>query len=265
MTSRTEQLRLPLDAAGPLHPLVVSPPVGRRPDPAGLPGPETLDVDPAPVVYVRNVRARRYVLRVRDDGSARVTIPRGGSAREAEAFYRAQSTWVSRQRERLRTRRQTWRDAGPCGHVWMRGVRVALAHSGTPPHGALRFADQDVPLPSPGASPRAVVATHLRTLAARELPERVLALASNLGLRVSRVVVRDQRSRWGSCSPGGAISLNWRLVQMPHEVRDYVMLHELMHLRRLDHSRRFWRLVHEVCPWYREAQLWLRRHGRELL
>src|SRR6266496_3746791 len=79
--------------------------------------------------------------------------------------------------------------------------------------------------------------------AKRELAPRLLALAQEQGLHVPRVSVRNQRWRWGSCSPDGHICLNWRLVLMPDAVRDYVLIHELMHLRRLDHSRTFWKLV----------------------
>ena len=82
---------------------------------------------------------------------------------------------------------------------------------------------------------------------------------------VARVQVRNQRSRWGACSARRAITLNWRLVQMPESVADYVMLHELMHLKHHNHSPRFWRAVAGVCPWWREAEAWLRRWGRELL
>jgi len=97
-----------------------------------------------------------------------------------------------------------------------------------------------------------------------ELPPRLLALAAGLGLRVSKVSIRNQRWRWGSCSPGGHICLNWRLVTMPDWVRDYVLIHELMHLRRLDHSRRFWTLVAGACPLYQDARGWLREHSRSL-
>jgi predicted metal-dependent hydrolase len=78
------------------------------------------------------------------------------------------------------------------------------------------------------------------------------------------VTVRNQRSRWGACSPSRAISLNWRLIQMPPSVSDYVIFHELMHLKQPNHSRRFWREVEKVCAWWREAERWLRKHGREL-
>ena len=98
--------------------------------------------------------------------------------------------------------------------------------------------------------------------ARRELPERLMALARQFGLRVERVSVRNQRWRWGSCSRGGHICLNWRLVRTPDWVRDYVLIHELMHLKRMDHSPRFWKLVESACPDYEAARRWLRAHAR---
>jgi hypothetical protein len=100
--------------------------------------------------------------------------------------------------------------------------------------------------------------------ARRELPARLLELAAKLGLEVSKVSVRNQRWRWGSCSPRGHICLNWRLVTMPAWVRDYVLIHELMHLRRMDHSRKFWQLVAAQCPDYLAARRWLHENGRAL-
>jgi predicted metal-dependent hydrolase len=103
-----------------------------------------------------------------------------------------------------------------------------------------------------------------RARAKQELPPRLLELAGQLGLAVTKVSVRNQRWRWGSCSPNGHICLNWRLVTMPPWVRDYVMIHELMHLRRMDHSKKFWKLVAEACPDYEAARTWLRQHVRSL-
>jgi predicted metal-dependent hydrolase len=91
-----------------------------------------------------------------------------------------------------------------------------------------------------------------------ELPARLFQLAAANGLVVSHVSVRNQRWRWGSCSRRGRICLNWRLVLMPASVSDYVMIHELMHLRRMDHSPRFWKLVSDACPDFRSARRWLR-------
>jgi hypothetical protein len=172
--------------------------------------------------FIRHPRARRYVIRVRADGSVRVTVPRWGSRRHAEQFAEQQRHWIERQRARIgegRDRRLTY-------------------------------------------TPEAL--SELRRQAARELPEHLRRLAAHHGLSVARISVRNQRSRWGSCSPSGHICLNWRLVLMPDTVRDYVLIHELMHLRRLDHSRHFWRLVAHACPDYERARQWLREH-RHLL
>jgi predicted metal-dependent hydrolase len=98
----------------------------------------------------------------------------------------------------------------------------------------------------------------LRRQAARELPQRLAELARLHGFAVTTVSIRNQRTRWGSCSPAGRISLNWRLVQVPPDVRDYVLLHELTHLRHLNHSVRFWRELARVCPAHAEARRWLR-------
>lgn len=172
---------------------------------------------PADVYYVRHRRARRYLLRVDLDGRVRVTIPRGGSRREADAFTARHLDWIHRHRARL--------------------TRTTLTAEQR--HG-------------------------LRERAERELPARLLELAAEHELTVARVSVRNQRSRWGSCGRDGHITVNWRLVQMPDRVRDYVMLHELMHLRRLDHSPAYWALVAAACPDYEEARRWLRAHGRSL-
>jgi predicted metal-dependent hydrolase len=104
----------------------------------------------------------------------------------------------------------------------------------------------------------------LRARAAIELPPQLRALAARHGLAVSRVSIRNQRSRWGSCSPKGHISLNFRLLLMPAPVREYILIHELMHMRQANHSIRFWRLVEAACPEFRAAERWLRAHGPSL-
>ena len=174
------------------------------------------------LVFVRHPRARRYLIRVDDDGRVRVTVPRWGSKKEAAAFAERERVWIEKQRARAERERARPR-----------------------------------PAPVPKEIERA-----LRARAKRELPPRLLELAAQHGLTVTRVSVRNQRWRWGSCSRSGHICLNWRLVQMPDAVRDYVMLHELMHLKRMDHSPRFWKLVEQACPDYQAARVYLRAHSR---
>jgi predicted metal-dependent hydrolase len=108
---------------------------------------------------------------------------------------------------------------------------------------------------------RPAVEAHLWALAARELPARVEELAKEHQFQVRRVVVRNQRSRWGSCSRHGTISLNWRLIQTPVFVRDYIILHELAHLKEMNHSKRFWREVARLCPNFARAERWLKEHS----
>jgi predicted metal-dependent hydrolase len=103
-------------------------------------------------------------------------------------------------------------------------------------------------------------------LGAREL---ISALAEEeaerLGVVYERIRIGGQRTLWGSCSSRGTLSFNWRLMLAPLEVRDYVVVHELCHLRVADHSRRFWALVERQRPDWRRQRSWLREHGPELL
>src|SRR5438094_4433586 len=102
--------------------------------------------------------------------------------------------------------------------------------------------------------------------AARELGSALVdEEAERLGVAVSRIRVGDQRTLWGSCSPSGSLSFNWRLVLAPLEVFDYVVVHELCHLRIPNHSRTFWKLVERQRPGWHGSRQWLRDHGPELL
>ena len=170
------------------------------------------------VVFARHRRARRYILRVLDDGTLRVTLPRWGSKRDAQAFVERSAPWIAKQRQKSI-------------------ARPAVGHPNEP---------------------------ELRRRAAKELPPALLALACVHGISVTRVSVRNQRSRWGACSARGSITLNWRLILTPDFVRDYVMVHELMHRRELNHSNRFWRHVAAACPRHDEARCWLLTNGPRL-
>src|SRR5713101_4676441 len=111
---------------------------------------------------------------------------------------------------------------------------------------------------------------HVSEAEARRAVRELVAMviddeASALRVKPKRIQIRDQRSRWGSCSTTGALSFNWRLVLAPFEVLDYVVVHELCHLRVPDHSQRFWDLVATRRPRWRKQRDWLHQHGEELL
>lgn len=215
------------------------------------------------VHFVRMGRAKRYIIRVQPDGSVRVTIPRGGSRREADAFLARHRRWADRERTRVLAVHAPaqWVEGD---EVLLRGelVPLRIERSGTASWlavGTERGRLRDVP-----ADLRRAAEDCLRAAARRELVPRLRELAAAHGLDVAAVTIRNQRSRWGSCSRGGAIALNFRLVQAPPDVRDYVLVHELMHLRQQNHSRRFWRLIEAAFPDFRAAERWLRTDGRSL-
>ena len=177
-----------------------------------------LNTHDARTTFVRHRWARRYIIRVLDNGGVRVTMPPRGSKREAQAFVERSAAWIATQQQKIR-------------------ARPPVAHRHDPA---------------------------LRKRAAQELPAALLALANRHDVSVHRVSIRNQRSRWGACSANGSITLNWRLVLVPDFVRDYVMIHELMHRRELNHSKRFWRHVAAACPRMDEARRWLRTEGQQL-
>ena len=221
----------------------------------------TLDGRQIRLNMVRNLRARRYVLRLGQDGSARVTIPRGGSAAEARRFAERNQAWLEAQLRRLATR-PTRPDQWMAGmEILFRGELVRIEAGTNGESGLIRFGSEVVRAPDPGADLRPAVEGHLRRLAAKELPVRVLEFATAHQLNVRRITIRDQRSRWGSCSRRGTISLNWRLIQAPPFVRDYIVLHELAHLREMNHSARFWHAVSRLCPDYQAAERWLKQNS----
>ncbi|WP_334319478.1 M48 family metallopeptidase [Termitidicoccus mucosus] len=249
-----------------------SPPVPPRQPQPPQPAPPPLVLSPTPpdtgddapqILFERSHRARNYRLTLRRDGVAVATIPARGSEREARRFVNEHLDWLRRARARQRRRPRGAEIWTPGTHVLWRGSLRAIERAGDAPAdrpavllGAERFRvarlDGDL---------RATLEAHFQRRARVELPARTWQLASETGVPVREVTVRNQRTRWGSCSSSGVISLNWRLVQTPDSVRDYIIYHELMHLKEMNHSPRFWARVGEVCPGWRDAERWLKENG----
>lgn len=215
----------------------------------------------APLLMVHHPRARRYLLRLRADGTVRVTIPRCGTVTAAWDFASRNIGWLEQQFQRLATQPQSPVAWHPGTELLFRGEQVRIELESP---GAIRFGTERVKVAAVAADLRPAVQKHLRQLAAQELPPRVLELAARHSVSVSRVSVRNQKSRWGSCSRRGTISLNWRLIQSPVFVRDYIILHELAHRRQMNHSDKFWQEVARLCPDYPAAERWLKQHAKLL-
>jgi predicted metal-dependent hydrolase len=209
-------------------------------------------------------RARRYLLGLRPDGAARLVIPRAGSEAEGLRFLERNEPWLLKRLAHWRAqthRRQPWTHGT---RFLFRGEEIPLQVEQNEAGVTLRFADESVPLPAALTDYRLPVLAHLRRLAERELPVRTRELALLHDIVIQRVSIRAQKTRWGSCSARGTISLNWRLIQAPAFVVDYLIVHELMHRRQMNHSARYWKLVAAAFPEYLLAERWLKKSGIEL-
>jgi predicted metal-dependent hydrolase len=225
------------------------------------------EAKPVPVlVFQRSTRARNYRLTLRRDGAAVAIIPARGSQREAEQFVLRHQDWLERARARQARRPRGAEVWVPGTSVLWRGamteIRVApLAPTPGRPRTVLSLGADVFKLPLIQGDLRPALEGQFTRRAKVELPARAWELAAQTRADLKHVTVRNQRSRWGSCSVNGTVSLNWRLIQAPEFVRDYIIYHELAHLWEMNHSQRFWSRVEEICPEWREAERWIKRNG----
>jgi predicted metal-dependent hydrolase len=220
------------------------------------PKPDNLQVGSrsVPLLFVHHPRASRYLLRLRSDGVARVTVPRRGSISAARDFVARNIGWLEQQFQRLADQPKTAAEWKVGSEILFRGELVLIDAE----DGRIRVGTELIKCADSATDLRPAIQKHLRKLAQQEMPARVMELSAFHGIEVSRVSVRNQKSRWGSCSRKGTISLNWRLIQTPLFVRDYIILHELAHRRQMNHSNKFWQEVERLCPDYLTAERWLK-------
>ena len=196
-----------------------------------------------------------------------VTLPVRAPLQAAESFLLKHQRWVLRELDRLATRTATFPKPWPYG--------TSLSYRGEPHEVVIRQARRGgverggsqliVSTPSAGVDgARRVLQRWLKAEAALVLNDRVRVLGAQMGLKAKRVYVRNLRSRWGCCWPGGSLSFNYRLIMAPPRILDYVVIHELAHLKEANHSKRFWAMVEGHYPEQREARTWLRTFGPRL-
>ena len=220
-------------------------------------GQEELDV-----VFRRHAQARRLILRFNSGGTGVVvTVPKGVSRARALDFTERSRSWIA---ERMKSR------AGPIHlapgqFLPLRGIAHEIRHLDS--RRGVVSADSAlgvILVPGDAAHVKRRLLDFLKMPAREDLTRAAAKYATLMGVSYRRITIRDQRSRWGSCSASGELSFSWRLILAPDYVLDYVAAHEVAHLRHLDHSPRFWRLVLTHCEGAAKARNWLRGHGLEV-
>ena len=211
-----------------------------------------------PLKLRKNARARRMTLRIsRVDGGVTLTVPRGVSEREALAFAAEKRDWVvghlSKQARPERV------DPGQRLTV---GDQVFEIVQGT--QRRLSVKDGCITLPAPVETGRVHLQAWLKEQARAALTRASDHYADRLGRRYTRLTLRDTRSRWGSCSSAGALMYSWRLILAPTDVLNYVAAHEVAHLKEMNHSAAFWRVVDQLYGPHQDARAWLRHEGPKL-
>ena len=214
-----------------------------------------------------SARARRLRITVSSSGVT-VTLPKGLPQREAENFVKQHAAWINEQVEKAA--KQAKPSSLPADVILWHGVPTQMLR--------IEEADRKARMKVETASGRlkvylptgSRVATRhaaeawMRASSRAEIEQMVVEQARRMGARPKTVSIRDQRTRWGSCSSSGTLSFNWRLVMTPPTVMQYVVIHELAHLFEPNHSKDFWAVVARYYPDYKKARAWLRKNAPSL-
>lgn len=232
----------------------------------------SISLDGREVAYTLRVsgRAKHLRLQVGAETGLEVIAPERFNPGELESVLREKQKWIlgklddfARQAENRGLFQQQGRGRVLyCGREYEVEARV---EAGSSPGVAVVENKIVVTVPEgPGGAVERQLEQWLRGMARVVINNRIHELNVNLNLCYNRVFIRDQKTRWGSCSHKNNLNFNWRLVMAPPRVLDYVIVHELMHLAEPNHSKKFWALVEKECPDYKSHRAWLRKNGRQL-
>lgn len=213
-------------------------------------------------------RSRSLALKVDKAGQLIVMTPLRTPEQDVRQFVEAKRAWIGQQLTQYEAlSAQKERARGASFHFLGASLDIKAAIGS---HNACEQRDNTLyvvsRLSEPDKDYLEIRASHwLREQAEERLPQRLQLLSSQTGLTGQGVQIKSYRARWGSCRHDRVIQLNWKLIMAPPAVIDYVLIHELSHLKHFNHSAVFWELVSRHCPDYKEHRLWLKQHGRLLI
>lgn len=224
--------------------------------------PEFLQVgeETLPLVIKRHQSAKRICLRYNPtDHAISLTLPRHTRVSDGLSFLMQKSEWLVEALRDIPTKKQM----KPGIVIPLLGKRVRIKYDGDLKH-AWELRDDVLYVSGDREAFSNNVTYALREIASRTLGTIANRYATRIGRRIQRIGIRDTRSRWGSCSSTARLSFSYRLLFAPKEVMEYVVAHEVAHLRHMNHSQNFWNLVEYLVPDYEAAKEWLHLHGKDL-
>jgi predicted metal-dependent hydrolase len=212
---------------------------------------------------VRSKR-RTIALIVENDGSLTVRAPMRVSKADIESFVREQTNWILRKQEAMKAILELPKRQYTDGESFLFLGSSYDLKLVKPQRPSLKFANGFSLSVTARKRGEQLFTRWYKQRAQDIISDRVTTFAARYGFEPKRVKISSARTRWGSCSPDGTLNFTWRLVMASLDVIDYVVVHELSHLRVRNHSKRFWKVVESILPEYKHQRKWLKVHGGEL-
>ena len=216
-------------------------------------------------------RRKTMSITVKPDGTIRVAAPKGTAGKTVQDWVASKSKWIA---DKLAEVAVAHRDTVPRSYqsgeefaYLGQPMRLELFCDPQQTKTKVRLREGTIQISGPDCSPptvQAALETWYRWAAGRYIQARVGHYQTPVGRPPGRITIREQKTRWGSCSARGNLNFNWRIMMAPPEIIDYLVVHELCHLVHLDHSPQFWKLVGSIIPDYKARQNWLRHNGPQL-
>lgn len=217
-----------------------------------------------PYVLKRSLRAKLIWLTVKPEIGLTVTVPRHYNIELLGAYLHSKSNWILRALAKMNTQKRLIETHCRSNTISYLGASLSILKRTNNNKIAEIKIEQDQLIvnldPCFRKQPSTEIEAWLKNQAVININKRTRALSVAMGLKYNKLTVRNQKSRWASCSPRKNLSFNWRLIMTPEPVLDYVIIHELSHLREMNHSIKFWNIVGQYCPNWKAYRKWLLKH-----
>jgi predicted metal-dependent hydrolase len=216
----------------------------------------------------RSMKARCLWLRVKNGSGLIVTVPRGYNINNVDSYLYTKSRWILRALDKINSIKHDQENNPSPNTIMYLGNSLNISKIHVENQSTELIRDKNcliVNIDSNNLNSQAnQIEFWLKNQAIIYLNQRTRYFAEKMNLSYNKLSIRNQKSRWGSCSRNKNLSFNWKLIMTPEYILDYVVIHELCHLREMNHSRNFWNLVSQYCPDWKEYRKWLNKNSSYL-